>query len=475
MLIVASEAAVGALSLVSIGLVARYLGPEWFGKYLFVASVSNLFEVVTDMGFNAILLREVARSRDRVRELVGAALLPKALSALVAVVLAAIGINVFGAVAGCSATVKWGVYILIVAVSADAFTDIFISTVRAHQRMEYEAFLKVFNRLLALGLVVLAIRFDEGFLGLFKAVLLANLVSAALAFLTCTKLYGLPVWRRRGALTGYLTRESLPLGIGQIFNRGYNRTNVIALQALRAPAEVAFYGGAARLVEQLYILPVALVSAVFPVLSEARESRERLSRAFEKTLKLLSLVAFPIMGGLVALAAPLVGLLFGPRLAAAALPLQLLSLTIFTNFANLQFQYFLSALGEQAVFRRNITLCFLFNLALAAVLTPIWGYVGACAGTIAASAFLFLLSYRSVAPYLEGVSLVSVVGRPFLSGLAMTLALWGLGLKSLPLAVPTGLLIYGVCLLVLRAISPDERQLARDVLLGRPERTGGRA
>jgi O-antigen/teichoic acid export membrane protein len=472
----ASEATVGALSLVSIGLVARYLSPTLFGMYLFVVSFASLFEVVTDMGVNAILVREVARRRDRVRQLAGAALLPKLLSAVATVALAVIGINVFEAIAGCSWILKWGVYLQIVAVSADAFTDIFISIVRAHQRMEFEALIKVFNRLLALSLVVAVVCLDVGFLGLFKATLAANITTSVIAFLFSLKLFGAPITRSGLSLTSHLVRESLPLGVGQILNRGYNRTNVIVIQATRTPAEVGFYGGAARLIEQLYILPISLVSAVFPVISElSQDAGPRLSRAFEKTLKLLSLVAFPLTGGFVALAAPLVALVFGPKFAAVALPLQVLALGIFANFGNMQFQYFLSALGQQAVFRRNMLFCFLANLVLAAVLIPTWGYVGACAGTIVASHFLFGLSYRSVAPYLEGVSVPAIVGRPLFASLAMVLFLRGLELKALPLAVPAGALVYGVSLLALRGISREEFQMAKEAILGRPHRTGGRA
>ncbi len=49
------------VSLVIVGIVARYLGQAGLGRYAFIISFIELFTVLVDMGMNRILVREIAK------------------------------------------------------------------------------------------------------------------------------------------------------------------------------------------------------------------------------------------------------------------------------------------------------------------------------------------------------------------------------------------------------------------------------
>ena len=56
------------LQIVLYGIIARYLGPEGFGKYYYIYNFVLIFEVLSDFGLRIIAVREVAKDRDRSRE-----------------------------------------------------------------------------------------------------------------------------------------------------------------------------------------------------------------------------------------------------------------------------------------------------------------------------------------------------------------------------------------------------------------------
>ena len=55
------------VSIVIVGVVARYLGQAGLGQYAYVISFIELFVVFADMGMNRILVREVSRNRANAR------------------------------------------------------------------------------------------------------------------------------------------------------------------------------------------------------------------------------------------------------------------------------------------------------------------------------------------------------------------------------------------------------------------------
>jgi O-antigen/teichoic acid export membrane protein len=51
-----------ALSLISIGLIARYLGNDGFGTYSLVFAFLYIFDSLADLGLYSLLVREISKS-----------------------------------------------------------------------------------------------------------------------------------------------------------------------------------------------------------------------------------------------------------------------------------------------------------------------------------------------------------------------------------------------------------------------------
>ena len=60
------------VSLVIVGIMARYLGQAGLGRYAFIISFIELFTVLVDMGMNRILVREIAKDQRNATRLTSA-------------------------------------------------------------------------------------------------------------------------------------------------------------------------------------------------------------------------------------------------------------------------------------------------------------------------------------------------------------------------------------------------------------------
>ena len=69
---VSGEAISGALNFITLVLIARSLGTAEFGDFSYILAFVGIFQLLADMGLTNTLVREIARERERVAEIVGA-------------------------------------------------------------------------------------------------------------------------------------------------------------------------------------------------------------------------------------------------------------------------------------------------------------------------------------------------------------------------------------------------------------------
>jgi O-antigen/teichoic acid export membrane protein len=445
-------------SLFTLALVARYLTPESFGEYIFVMAFIAVFEVFTDMGYNATVVREIARARDQLSKIVGTAIVAKFFIGLLTFIGIVICVNALGAATHISPHIKKAIYILGFSVCADFFVDVTISAVRAHEEMEYEALILTFNSISSLAFIAIVAVMDLGFVNLFVARFCSYGLTLGLSVYIYARKFGLPKVFRDDVLREHLRRESLPLGTGQVIERFYTRTNFFLIRVIQSVTEVGFYGGAYRVIEQFSLVAVSIVTAVFPVFSVlSQSSHSSLALAHEKTLKFLVVVSLPVVVIMSCLAEQITGIVFGARHTGIAQPLKVLSFAVLLTFCNLLFKFTLSALNRQAVYRRNVLVAFFVNLLLALFLIHSFGYMGGCVALLASLGILCFLGHHSTSKYLAEVSLRAVFVKPVTASLAM-MGLMVILIRHVGVlfVVPCGMFVYLIVLIALRTFTSDE-------------------
>jgi O-antigen/teichoic acid export membrane protein len=301
----AARVATVVLGVFTTALLARHLGASGFAAFTYALAWGLLFAPLTDFGLrqaavNRLSVREVSPS-----EIAGSLLLLRAIMAIV-----------FGSVAAVLAvatapdnTVAVGSLIVCVGMVLSVPSAL-AAVVQTAMKPSWTI---VNNASSSIGWAVIAlimIALGAGPVLLVAGITAAGLFSSLIQAWLATKLtvIGKPT---RAALSSLL-RLSIPLGLGAVAVAVYYRVDSILVYQISGSEEAGFYAAAYRLVDQVQIIPIAIVGALFPLISEAAaHNPERLRRFVASAWEILLGLAFPIVAIGVVLAHPLAGLLFG--------------------------------------------------------------------------------------------------------------------------------------------------------------------
>ncbi len=473
------------VSLVVVGITARYLGQAGLGRYGYAISFIELFVVLVDMGMNRILVREVSKQLDQADRLTSSVWTLRLI--LTVVVMIVVGI----AASSLDPELWWAVMIYFVAQVVFLLGDVFGSVFQGYQRMEYQFWGINLAQVLLIVFTLGAVWLNFGLIGLFAARLLAN--SARLAYVwwisthkgfakahfQTSVLAGawlairtapvtLTAWRQDGkqnatetlyslgerlsprwqdaTLAWHMFVESLPVGISLLLRSYIWRAGVVLTVVWLGQQQGDLVNGVLygplRTVQQLRIIPAAFAAAMLPVFSNRAGARqEEFDSAFAKSIKLFAAISLLIALSFTFLADPMVQLLLGDAidLKTAALVLAVLGWVIVLYFPNWLYGVTLVALGRQKLETVGLILGVIGGYIVARWCIPYYQAMGVTYAILAAEAIFFIVGtaamwkhfrWRQLAPSLAKIVLsCGIAGLIFLIGSQ----LWSRAQDTLPL------------------------------------------
>jgi O-antigen/teichoic acid export membrane protein len=474
----AVQALQAAIYLVVFVILARGLSQEEFGRYYFFFGLTLVVQLVVEAGVGTVLtyriVKEPAHWRRTVAEAAG---LYVVILITTAAVFAGLGLA-YGRL-GDDPRVPLCLAAAGVACLALQVQRFCSGVFRGFERFGPENLAKLLQGITYAGLVAGTVLSGAAGVPLVLALFAATQVGAALLLL------GVLHWRWRGlgcrwdwpAARGWLA-QAVPLGVGDIFRGPTWQLDVVLLGLLGSGAAVGIYSVANRPLGPLNMLPPAILLAVFPTFVRAAGGdRGALNRAFTTSSRILWMASLPLAVGIVVCAAPLITLLAGASYLEATLPMQLLIAKVPLAFVSAHFRFLFTALGRQGVFAALVGGVFALETAVQVALIPHWGYLGACAGSLAGeitftAAGLVLCRRLGVTGPDWGAML-----RAAAAGAAMASVLW-LAQSTSPWLLPPALILsaglYLLLCLVTGALRRQEiRQLAEVFI--RPRWRGQRA
>ncbi|HEY4067461.1 MAG TPA: polysaccharide biosynthesis C-terminal domain-containing protein, partial [Burkholderiaceae bacterium] len=246
---------------------------------------------------------------------------------------------------------------------------------------------------------------------------------------------------------------------------------LVMLPSLAGTAQTGRFAVSYQLADLAMLIPTVLaLSSTFAMARGAASSLPHLRRTMVSMVALLSVVSFPIAALAIALAEPVLALLFGPRLLAAAIPLQLMMLA--TPLMAVDQVLSQGMVSDQRYSEDLIAIAVgaVAAVALTAVGAMLWGAVGAAAAFLVA----LLLSLMTRAWLMRDLRLFKVFFRAawrsaIASLLCCALTWWAAAtlLRSvdprwaLLWAVP-GLAVYAACLAAAGGARPRSRRRMLD-------------
>lgn len=477
---------VKGLDLVVALVVLSAIAPGVLGAYdLAALFVVQYLGALSDFGLGVLLTREAARAPEAGPRLFAATLTLRLLLCLACVPLVALLIGAYallgalGVGTQLSLLGQQAIWILLLTLPFAAYSGAVTSLYMAAERMEVPALIELLTAILSTVARIGVVLLGFGVLGLSWAAVAVSALTALIFFALQRRAFFTPRLLWEGSLLRQLAATAFPLMLNGLLVAVFFRFDTFIIRAVAgSDLAVAQYAMPYRVLNIAMILPPIVVGAVFPLLSRAAvgaaADRPALLRAQRATLAALLALAFPLAMAMTLLAPELVRF-FTRANAPAYLPASALVLAITAWFLPLSFvnglnQYVLIALDRQRAITGAFALAASVNLGLNLVAVPLFGLLGASAVTILTEVVLYAVFARALRPEALAPSLLPLVWRPALAGLALALALLplkALGLApgpTLALAAPLGMLAYAAALWVLGALGAEERAMVRRVL-----------
>ena len=367
--------------------VARMLGDAGLGEYSFVVSFATIFLVLADLGFNTLLIRDVAADKDKVNQYVGNINTLKVILSVICF----IAMTVIISFSSYSQITVLNVQLAGLMALINSFIDYSYAIFNAFEKMHNEMMLKIINKIFIVSLGTLCLIFKPDVTYLLIGTLTANFLTIFIALIILIK-NGIKIrfLFESDFFKGFL-KQAIPMAITSICVLIYFRIDIVMLSYMhRSNAEIGWYSVGIRLIDAFAIFPYLIMTAIFPVLSS--ENNKHFKKIIKKSLKYLLILSIPLTIGGMLLAHEIIILLYGVKFINATQGLQSLILVLPFIFGNYVFVYALTTIKKQHLIAFNTFLCIPVNIILNLALIPVYGYIGAGISTVVTELVLFILN-----------------------------------------------------------------------------------
>jgi O-antigen/teichoic acid export membrane protein len=448
------------LSLIAVGLIARYLKVERFGDYAFILAVCSVFMVVTDMGIHRISIREMSRDLTKANDVFWASSFAKVLLSVITFLGIVLTINIMSH----DKDVIHATYICAIGVIVFFLGDVFLANYIAFEKMGFAALSHVVEGTSYLLFVALFIHMDSGLSGIFWALLFSYIARICFGIIITHTNFFKFRFRLNLSLSRFLVTEGFPIGVNRILQKASVRVDTILIKLMRSATEVGLYHGPYRIILTLVLIPQSITEALFPLISRlASESRNSMSLALEKSFKFMLVMVIPLAMIMISFSDMIIRVVLGKDFLRSILALQVFSIVWVIMFFNELFSKFLSASNRQVLAAKAMAICLVINVILDVILIYLFGYFGAVIATLLAEASLSIAAYFFISRTMGVISWKKVLPKPLLAALPMIAVVSFLQPASPFLAAPVGLGVFVAGLFLFQAFEPDEIELFREI------------
>jgi PST family polysaccharide transporter len=362
--------------------VARYLGPGQFGLLNYGLAIYGLFNIVSNLGLDFLVVRDVALDESRSPQILGTSFILKGVASVITTVAAIAATKLLEP--------QNAVLIVIVALmslaSISQALDVIDYFFQARTQSRYSVVPRNIVFVLASIARLAAIFLHQSLLVFAWIAALEVLLSElglAVSYVYSRRLW--PRWNWHMPHARSLLVESWPLLVSSLMIMVYMRSDQILLGKLASEAAVGEYSAAIRLSEIWYTIPVIICASVMPRMLKSREENPqryyaRLQRLYDGMVLFSVVVAVctQFLGPL------MVRLLYGRQYTSAA---GILSVHIWTGVF-----VFVGCVSGQQLIQEKLTLNTLQRTALGAIVNvilniiwiPRWGVIGSAMATLVA-------------------------------------------------------------------------------------------
>ena len=443
---------------------ARVFGTSFFGQYAFAMSLGGFLSILVGLGLNTLVIREISKNKSQDAKYMGNMLVTQSVLAIISWSLIAF----FVLLSDFDESTKLITLIIGAYQILYKLTQLIHSQFKAHEDMEYSAFLEIYHKvfILLFGLLTIILWRDP------VITLLIYPISALSMLLISIKIsfrkYGRPDFKVNFPFIKGLLNKAFPFLLMLILGQFYDRLGVILLTAIQGDEATGIYAATDRLIVTIATGLAMFGSALFPIMSRfANEAPQKLIVTYERSIRIILVTVLPAVTFLYLLSNQIILLLYGETYTESADVMAIMSWSILPSGLNVILMSILVATNQQnKIVRIELGIILGFIIACI-VLIPQFSFIGLAYAKLATSlalcvAFSWHLSKTlHYSPVVKNIKapLIACIASIIIFKLMIDLGLW--------ITLLSALLTCGMTLLLTGAIKHHDLSYLRSILLGK--------
>ena len=443
-------------------IIARYLGVADYGIVSFAVSFTGLLGILMDFGMSIYITREIAKNKDAIEKYCNNIFLFKLILALVLFILSAILLYLMN-------------YPFITIVVTLIFTAelVFISMTyflngifQAFENVKYQAIGTILNSILLLLGILATIWFDFGVIAIAISYAFGCSIFFGYMFLKYIKTFSFPNFKLDLEFIKEILWNSIPFALTNFFYSIYFTIDLVMLSYLVGGYSTGIYKSAYNIIYVFTTFFVVYQSVIFPIMSKFfKESQDLLKITYELSVKYLLLIILPISIVIFFYARPLVDLIYTNQYSLASVPVQILIWTVSFLFINGVASTLLNAINREFTVTKVYIAAAIFNVLLNVILIPLFDYNGAAMATVLSEVLITVLTlyYIFKTDFKPDFSLLKTVIKIIFVSIVLAIALYLINV-SMWLAIPIGIIIYIVLLIITRLVDYNDKYIINELL-----------
>jgi O-antigen/teichoic acid export membrane protein len=361
--------------------VPRYIGAIGLGKLTFAGSYAAIFGLIAGIVSSTVLVREIARRRDAIAEMVCNALFARVALTAIAVLAGSVFSYFAAPTLRFSQEDRWLFFLSLMLMMPGGINDVLGSALRGLEEVPKQNAAALVEKLLSSALTIVLVLHHASLYALVSVGFASSIASFWIYWSGLRPYMTRLVWPTWRGSRG-LAISSLPFLTTAVFIAVYGQCDAQLLHQFSSDAAIGWYGLAKRLGGACMFIPTAVSTAMLPTMARLyAEDREIFDKLVRRFIGYMFLLVVPFASVLIFAPMPLLHLMHYPSSFDPAAPvLVILGCVLILWFLTQATATALIASDRQGVLSRATGMAALLSVPSCAglvYLTQFWQHNGA--------------------------------------------------------------------------------------------------
>lgn len=443
-------------------LIARYLGVSDYGILSFAISFTAITGIFMDLGMTTFTTRELSRDKNLSHKYINNIFPIKLLVSILIIIATSIILYIL----------KYDfltievTLILTIELIFMSMTSFINGVFQSFEKLKYQAIGTIMNSGLLLITILITMHFNLGLIAVAIAYTISYSIFLIYMFIKLIQKFGLVKFEFDKDFWKNTIIKSAPFGLTAFFYTIYFSIDVVMLSYISGDYVTGIYNSAYKIITVFTTFYVVYQFVIFPVMSKFfKESDDLLRISYEQSIKYLLIIILPITIGVSIYSEYIVNLIYSSQYALASEPVEILIWTVSFLFINGAASLLLNSINKEKVVTKIYIIAAVFNVILNFILIPKYTYIGASIATVLSEILICIVMIHIIrkSKYCPNKSFLKVIAKIIISTLVLAIVLEYMNV-SIWLAIPIGLVVYGLAILLTRTLDDSDKYIIKEIL-----------